>query len=58
MGTDRQRMKDYNFDYRYLIPEAVTFTILRNPLDAFESLYAYYNIAPKFKLSIHEYIQT
>ena len=44
--------------YRYLLgPKAVTFTILRHPVDLFESLYAYANFQTILKLTLHEYIQ-
>jgi len=43
---------------RYLLgPKAVTFTILRHPVDLFESLYAYANFQTILKLTLHEYIQ-
>ena len=44
--------------YRSLLgPKAVTFTILRHPVDLFESLYAYANFQTILKLTLHEYIQ-
>lgn len=37
-------------------PDAVYVTILRHPVDLFESLYAYTNFQTVLKLSLHEYI--
>lgn len=39
-------------------PEAKFITILRNPVDVFESLYAYANFDGTLKLDIHQYIQS
>ena len=38
-------------------PDAIYVTILRHPVDLFESLYAYANFQTVMKLSIHEYIK-
>ena len=46
------------FLFRYLLgPKAVTFTILRHPIQVFESLYAYADFNAILKLDIHEYIK-
>lgn len=39
-------------------PDAVYVTILRHPVDLFESLYAYSNFQTVLKLSLHEYIES
>merc|ERR1712223_1856904 len=39
-------------------PDAVYVTILRHPVDLFESLYAYTNFQSVLKLSLHEYIES
>lgn len=39
-------------------PDAVYVTILRHPVDLFESLYAYTNFQTVLKLNLHEYIQS
>ena len=39
-------------------PDAMYVTILRHPVDLFESLYAYTNFQTVLKLSLHEYIES
>jgi len=48
-------LKIQTFDLRKLIPNGVTFTILRDPLDVFESAYMYYNLTGLFGLDIKEF---
>ena len=38
-----------------LIPNAYALTILRNPVEAFESYYSYANIDTKLKMDINEF---
>ena len=42
-------------EVKKLIPNAYTLTILRNPIDAFESYYSYMNIDRKLKMDINEF---
>ena len=55
--TTTRGISDF-FLFRYLLgPKAVTFTILRHPIQVFESLYAYADFNAILKLDIHEYIK-
>ena len=38
-----------------MIPDGYSVTILRNPLDAFESYYSYMNIDTKLHMDINEF---
>lgn len=40
---------------KFLIPGGYAMTILRNPLDAFESYYSYMNIDSKLNMDINEF---
>lgn len=49
----------WNYDrFKFVVgPDAAFFTILRNPLDVFESLFSYCNFERKLQLNITEYLK-